>query len=49
MAMDLPVRWTGGLGTIQPFAKPWSMMAHSILLIATGGSLIPKVHAFSQG
>ena len=36
-------------GTTQPSSKPWSMIAHSIALIVTGGSLMPSTHEPSQG
>jgi hypothetical protein len=41
MATRFPVRLPGGTGLIHPMAKALSMMAHSMLLIVTGGSLIP--------
>src|ERR1700760_452199 len=49
MAMDLPVRSCGGVGTIQPISKPLSMIAHSIDLMPTGSSLMPRTQAPSQG
>ena len=48
-ATFLPVRLSGGSGTIQPTSKPLSTMAHSTLLIVTGGALIPTTQAPSQG
>lgn len=44
-----PVLLVGGWGTIQPCSNAWSIIAHSIFLIVTGGSEIPKTHAPSQG
>lgn len=44
-----PVLWRGGLGTIQFSAKPLSIMAHSMLLIETGFSIMPRTHEPSQG
>jgi hypothetical protein len=41
MATRFPVRLPGGTGLIHPMAKALSMMAHSMLLIVTGGSLMP--------
>src|SRR5271155_924448 len=49
MATVLPVRSVGGFGTIQPISKPLSMIAHSIDLIPTGSSLMPRTQAPSQG
>mmetsp|Transcript_7566 Transcript_7566/g.11986 ORF Transcript_7566/g.11986 Transcript_7566/m.11986 type:complete len:208 (-) Transcript_7566:1561-2184(-) len=48
-ATFLPVRTAGGLGTIQPSSKALSMMAHSMFLMVTGCSMIPKTQAPSQG
>ncbi|MNN79202.1 hypothetical protein D3C81_1958250 [compost metagenome] len=48
-ATFLPVRLSGGWGTIQPSSKPLSTMAFSIDLIVTGLPFIPTVHAPSQG
>ena len=36
-------------GTTQPSSKPLSMIAHSMVLIVTGGSLMPSTHEPSQG
>mmetsp|Transcript_23427 Transcript_23427/g.67265 ORF Transcript_23427/g.67265 Transcript_23427/m.67265 type:complete len:268 (+) Transcript_23427:3369-4172(+) len=49
MAMFLPVRWAGGLGTIQPISNPLSMVAHSMFLMVTGFSMMPSTQAPSQG
>ena len=48
-ATFLPVRTGGASGTIQPSSKPLSMMAHSMLLIVTGGSMMPSVQEPSHG
>ena len=40
-ATFLPVRTGGACGTIQPSSKPLSTMAHSMLLIVTGGPIMP--------
>src|SRR5690554_660141 len=37
------------LGTTQPSSNPRSMMAHSMLLMPTGSSFIPRTHDPSQG
>ena len=39
----------GQLTLIHPISNPLSIMAHSIFLIVTGGALIPKTQAPSQG
>mmetsp|Transcript_72577 Transcript_72577/g.168150 ORF Transcript_72577/g.168150 Transcript_72577/m.168150 type:complete len:227 (-) Transcript_72577:2070-2750(-) len=44
-----PVRCNGGCGLIQPLENPYSIMASSVLLIATGFSLMPSTQASSQG
>lgn len=44
-----PERIFGLCAFIQPFSYACSMIDTSIVLIATGGSLIPKVHAPSHG
>ena len=44
-ATFLPDLLEGGSGTTQPCSKPWSMMAFSMFLIVTGGSLIPSTQA----
>ncbi len=49
MATDRPLRRTGILGTIQPLLKTAIDIAHSILLIATAGSVFPNTQAPSQG
>mmetsp|Transcript_19113 Transcript_19113/g.60011 ORF Transcript_19113/g.60011 Transcript_19113/m.60011 type:complete len:294 (+) Transcript_19113:956-1837(+) len=49
MATRRPVRCCGGCGRIQPLEKPCSMMASSVVLIATGFSLMPRTQASSQG
>src|ERR1700760_2625047 len=48
-ATVLPVRTWGGLGTIQPISNPLSIMAHSIDLMPTGSSLMPRTQAPSHG
>ena len=48
-ATRLPVRATGGAGSIQPSAKPRSTIAFSIFLIVTGGSITPSTQLPSQG
>ena len=40
---------SGGSATTQPSSKPLSMIAHSMLLIVTGGSLMPSTHEPSHG
>ena len=37
----LPVQCSGGLVTIHPISKPLSIMAHTMLLMPTGASLMP--------
>ena len=49
MAILFPVRLTGGDGVTQPSAKPLSMIAISMFLMVTAGSVIPKTQAPSQG
>mmetsp|Transcript_89154 Transcript_89154/g.212878 ORF Transcript_89154/g.212878 Transcript_89154/m.212878 type:complete len:309 (+) Transcript_89154:971-1897(+) len=44
-----PVRCRGGWGLIQPLEKPYSMIASSVVLMATGFSLMPSTQASSQG
>lgn len=44
-ATFLPVRVRGGSGLIQPISKAWSMMAHSMFLMVTGGELMPRTQA----
>ena len=39
----------GGSGTTQPSSQPWSMMAHSMFLMVTGGLLMPSTHEPSHG
>src|SRR5262245_8907128 len=48
-ATRLPVREDGGSGTTQPSSKALSMIAHSMLLIVTGASLIPSTQDPSHG
>mmetsp|Transcript_36260 Transcript_36260/g.58232 ORF Transcript_36260/g.58232 Transcript_36260/m.58232 type:complete len:243 (-) Transcript_36260:5191-5919(-) len=48
-ATALPVRTAGGRGTTHPSANPRSMMVHSIDLIVTGLSMIPRVQLPSHG
>ena len=45
----LPVLVCGGFGTTQPSAKPRSMMAISMFLIVTGGSVMPSTQEPSHG
>lgn len=49
IATVFPVLNLGCSGLIQPCSKAWSIIAHSMFLIVTGGSLMPKTHAPSQG
>ena len=49
MAMRFPVLLPGGTGLIHPMAKALSMMAHSMFLMVTGGSLMPRTHEPSHG
>mmetsp|Transcript_7711 Transcript_7711/g.15991 ORF Transcript_7711/g.15991 Transcript_7711/m.15991 type:complete len:203 (-) Transcript_7711:841-1449(-) len=49
IATFLPVRSTGGLGTIQPSSNALSMMLASIVLIDTGFSMMPSTHEPSHG
>mmetsp|Transcript_31538 Transcript_31538/g.95340 ORF Transcript_31538/g.95340 Transcript_31538/m.95340 type:complete len:278 (-) Transcript_31538:273-1106(-) len=49
MTTRLFVRACGGCGVIQPLVKPYSMIANSVDLIATGDSLMPRTHASSHG
>mmetsp|Transcript_31480 Transcript_31480/g.86681 ORF Transcript_31480/g.86681 Transcript_31480/m.86681 type:complete len:277 (+) Transcript_31480:1057-1887(+) len=49
MATRRPVLCCGGCGLIQPLEKPYSIIASSVDLIATGCSLIPNTQASSQG
>lgn len=44
-----PLRCAGGSGLIQFCSNAWSMIAHSIFLIVTGGSLMPSTQAPSHG
>ena len=48
-ATFLPVLFGLMSGTIQPFSKPLSTMAHSIVLMLTGESMMLIVHAASHG
>lgn len=48
-ATFFPVLRAGSSGWIQPCSNAWSMMAHSMFLMVTGGSLIPSTHAPSHG
>ena len=48
-ATFLPVRFSGGSATTQPSSKPLSMIAASMLLIVTAGSLMPSTHDPSHG
>mmetsp|Transcript_69333 Transcript_69333/g.160622 ORF Transcript_69333/g.160622 Transcript_69333/m.160622 type:complete len:275 (+) Transcript_69333:369-1193(+) len=49
MATRLPVRAGGGLGFIQPLRYASSTMNSSTDLMLTGSSMMPRVHAASQG
>ena len=40
---------SGGSGTTQPSSQPLSMMAHSMFLMVTGGSLMPSTQEPSHG
>mmetsp|Transcript_8201 Transcript_8201/g.19982 ORF Transcript_8201/g.19982 Transcript_8201/m.19982 type:complete len:290 (-) Transcript_8201:1280-2149(-) len=48
-ATFLPERSVGRRGTIQPSSKALSMIAHSMFLIVTGCSMMPRTHAPSHG
>lgn len=48
-AIFFPVLDRGIFGAIHPFSKALSIIAHSIFLIVTGGSLIPRTQEPSQG
>ena len=48
-ATVLPLRDSGGCGLTQPFSKPLSMMAFSMFLMVTGGSVEPSTQDPSQG
>src|SRR5207245_790431 len=48
-ATFFPVRAFGGSAVTQPSSQPWSMIAHSMFLIVTGGSLMPSTHEPSHG
>ena len=48
-ATFFPVLNDGGSGRIHPCSNAWSMMAHSMFFMVTGGSLIPSTHAPSHG
>ncbi len=45
----LPLLLDGGCGVIHPFSNPLSIMAHSMFLMVTGGSLMPSTQDPSQG
>lgn len=45
MAIFFPVRMAGIWGTIHPFSNALSMIAHSMFLMFTGGSLMPNTQA----
>mmetsp|Transcript_22992 Transcript_22992/g.38480 ORF Transcript_22992/g.38480 Transcript_22992/m.38480 type:complete len:207 (-) Transcript_22992:5475-6095(-) len=49
MATVLPVRVSGGRGTIQPSSNALSMMVISMDLMVTAVSLMPSTQALSQG
>ena len=44
-ATFFPDRWSGGSGWIHPISKAWSIMAHSMFLMVTGGELMPRTQA----
>ena len=44
-----PYVTAGGCGMTQPFSNPRSMIAHSMFLIETGGSIRPNVQEPSHG
>ena len=48
-ATFLPVRISGGSGSTQPSSQPRSMIAPSMFLIVTGGSLMPSTQEPSHG
>ena len=48
-ATFLPVRTAGGSGCTQPSSKPRSMMAHSMFLMVTAGSVSARTLEASQG
>mmetsp|Transcript_24639 Transcript_24639/g.63137 ORF Transcript_24639/g.63137 Transcript_24639/m.63137 type:complete len:246 (-) Transcript_24639:1782-2519(-) len=48
-ATRLPVRCMGGAGAIQPSSHALSLMACSMVLMATGDSLMPSTQLPSQG
>ena len=48
-ATFLPVRISGMRGVTQPSSQPLSMIAHSLFLIVTGGSITPSTQEPSQG
>ena len=49
MATDCPVRVAGGMGTTHPSSNPRSMIAISMFLMVTAGSVMPSTQAPSQG
>ena len=49
IATRFPVRVFGGAGWIQSSENPRSIMAFSMFLIVTAGSVMPSTHAPSQG
>ena len=48
-ATFLSVRWAGGTATIHPSSNPRSTIAHSMLLMVTGGPVMPSTQDPSQG
>ena len=48
-ATFLPLRTSGGDGTTQPSSKPLSMIATSMALMVTGGSMMPSTQEPSHG
>ena len=48
-ATFFPVRVLGASATTQPSSQALSIIAHSMLLMATGGFMIPRVQEPSQG
>ena len=49
MATLLPVRVWGGFAVTHPSSNARSMMADSMFLMVTGGLVMPKTQAPSQG
>jgi hypothetical protein len=49
IATLFPERVDGFSGLIHPCSNAWSIIAHSMFFIVTGGSEMPKTHAPSHG